>query len=228
MNAIEKKYINYLESNSFDFISKIILENKVNEIVKTNLINSHILNEKSFKFQQYYFMCITHEDLYFNTSNYFRVFKKKYSLQGIDNDFLDGLEKQKSEILSKIKSNQICELYLNTFKKAKIKKKEMHTEKDLGSFFSKLVHTFNPSDYCALDNPIKELFGLKKESFFISFIIISNTYRKWAKENPNLLKKIRNEFIKLDVNNKINHEKISDLKLLDLIFWSIANHHNKK
>lgn len=189
MESIEKKYINYLESIAFEFISNRILETKIHEIVKKNLIDSHVLNVKSLEFQMYYFECLNNQKLYFNTLNYFRVFKKKYSLQGIDNDFLDGLEKQKSEILSKIKSNQICELYLNTFKRAKIKRKEMHTEKDLGSFFSKLVHTFNPSDYCALDNPIKELFGLKKEGFFIAFIIISNTYKKWSKENPNLIKK---------------------------------------
>jgi hypothetical protein len=225
MGSIEKKYINYLESIAFEFISNKIVETKIHEIVKNNLIKSHVLCQKTFRFQVYYFEILNNQELYFKSSNFFRFFKKKYSLQGIDNDYLDGLEKQKSVILTKIRSNQICELYLESFKKAKIKRKEIHTEKDLGSFFSKLVHTFNPTNYCALDNPIKELFGLKKESFFIAFIVISNTYKKWSKENPDLIKKIRKEFIKLDVKKKIEHEKISDLKLLDLIFWSIANHH---
>jgi len=225
MNAIEKKYINHLESTVFEIISNKIVKTKVHEIVKKYLIDSHVLNEKSYGFQKYYFEYLNNQELFFNKSNFFRVFKKKYSLQGIDNDYLDGLEKQKSVILTKIRSNQICELYLESFKKAKIKRKEIYTEKDLGSFFSKLVHTFNPTNYCALDNPIKELFGLKKESFFIAFIVISNTYKKWSKENPDLIKKIRKEFINLDVKKKIEHEKISDLKLLDLIFWSIANHH---
>ena len=47
MESIEKKYINYLESIAFEFISNKIVRTKIHEIVKNNLINSHVLCQKT-------------------------------------------------------------------------------------------------------------------------------------------------------------------------------------
>ncbi len=96
-------------------------------------------------------------------------------------------------------------------------------KKTLVHFFAKLVHTFRPDEYCALDNPIKNYFGLKKESFFISFFIISVEYKHWATDNKKLLKVIREKFKQADKKGILQHDKLTDLKLLDLIFWSKAN-----
>ena len=113
-------------------------------------------------------------------------------------------------------------LYFDIFYKAIIKHGDDLVEKDLGPFFAKLVHTFRPHEYCALDNPIKNYFGLKKESFFISFFIISSEYKHWATNNRMLMQTIKDKFIKADSNQIIKHDQLTDMKLLDLIFWSKA------
>ncbi len=146
-----------------------------------------------------------------------------YALQGIDNEFLERLEKKKEKMLSQIYNNDLSQLYFSTFNKARIKHGNGFKEKNLGSFFTKFVHTFQPNTYCALDNPIKEYFGLKNESFFISFLIISAAYKKWVTENRKIILSIREQFKKSDKQQIINHKKLTDLKLLDLIFWSKAN-----
>ena len=125
--------------------------------------------------------------------------------------------------MESIRTDKLSQLYFNTFNKAEIKHGNGFIEKDLGSFFSKLVHTFRPEDYCALDNPIKNYFGLKKESFFISLFIISGEYKHWATENRQLIKCIKEKFEQMDKNKVLKHEQFTDLKLLDLIFWSKAN-----
>ncbi len=146
-----------------------------------------------------------------------------YSLQGIDNNFLDKLEILKKEILNNICNDNLAQLYFDTFNKAEIKHGVGIIEKDLGSFFAKLVHTFRPEEYCALDNPIKNFFGLKKESFFISFFIISSEYKHWATDNNQIIKTLKVEFKKADKIGVLKHDKLTDMKLLDLIFWSKAN-----
>jgi hypothetical protein len=69
---------------------------------------------------------------------------------------------------------------------------------------------------------VKKYFGLGNESFFIAFIIVSKAYSEWASENPALMQQIRSE---LERNNtgKPFSAKMTDLKLLDLIFWYQAN-----
>ncbi|MDD4374851.1 MAG: hypothetical protein PHG67_13120 [Bacteroidales bacterium] len=186
-------------------------------------MKSHLADKVSAGFQDYYFLTLDNEKLYYSSNDFFRQFKKRYSLQGIDNNYLDKLEGIKKEILKNIRSDELAQLYFDTFNKAIIKHGKGFKVKDLGSFFAKLVHTFRPDEYCALDNPIKNYFGLKKESFFISFFIISVEYKHWATDNKNLLKIIRQKFKQADKKGILQHDKLTDLKLLDLIFWSKAN-----
>jgi len=223
MNDNERKYISTLKQTVYDRISADINEKTVNEIVKTDLVKSHLDDKGSAGFQNYYFLTLDNEKLYNSSTDFFRQFKKRYSLQGIDNNYLDKLEGLKQEILKNIRADKLAQLYFDTFNKAIIKHGKDFKEKDLGSFFAKLVHTFRPDEYCALDNPIKNYFGLKKESFFISFFIISVEYKHWATDNKKLLKIIREKFKQADKKGILQHDKLTDLKLLDLIFWSKAN-----
>lgn len=223
MNDNEQKYISTLKQSVYDRISTDINEKTVDEIVKVDLIKSHLDDKVSAGFQDYYFLTLDNEKLYNSSTDFFRQFKKRYSLQGIDNNYLDKLEGLKKEILKNIRTNNLAQLYFDTFNKAIIKHGKDFKEKDLGSFFAKLVHTFRPDEYCALDNPIKNYFGLKKESFFISFFIISVEYKHWATDNKKLLKVIREKFKQADKKGILQHDKLTDLKLLDLIFWSKAN-----
>lgn len=219
---MEASYINYLKESVYRQIQQEIQLSTIDEILNKYLVKN-IANTKSRKFQIYYFETINNEELYLKSNNFFRLFKSQYSLQGIDNDFLDRLENMKIDILALIRQNNIEKLYFDNFRSAVLKRKDKLQPADLTSFFAKLVHTFNPQFYCALDNPIKNHFKLSKESFYLSFLIISSQYKKWCDENQPLIQIIRAELKKLDSENIINFEKLTDLKLLDLIFWSKAN-----
>jgi len=219
----EKEYIDILKKTVYDRITLDINLLTIQEVAKTDLIKSHLDNKISSSFQDYYFSTLDNENFYLNSTDFYRQFKKRYSLQGIDNNFLDRLETQKKEILKSIRADKLAQLYFDTFNKAEIKHGDGIKEKDLGSFFAKLVHTFRPAEYCALDNPIKNYFGLKKESFFISLFIISSVYQKWATDNHEILNKLKEIFKTADKKGVLKHDLLTDLKLLDLIFWSKAN-----
>ena len=223
MNDNEKKYISTLKQTVYDQISADINDKTIDDVVENDLVKSHLDDKISAGFQNYYFLTLDNEKLYFSSTDFFRQFKKRYSLQGIDNNYLDKLEGLKNEILKNIRADRLAQLYFDIFNKAVIKHGKDFKEKDLGSFFAKLVHTFRPDEYCALDNPIKNYFGLKKESFFISFFIISDEYKHWATDNKKILKHIRQKFQQVDNKKVLQHDKLTDLKLLDLIFWSKAN-----
>ena len=53
-------------------------------------------------------------------------------------------------------------------------------------------------------------------------------YKEWAFDNKELLQSIREKFKQADIIQKIKHDKLTDMKLLDLIFWSKANKNEKK
>lgn len=219
-------YIDALKCKVFTKISSEITTSTIEIVV--NDLRFHLDNNKSLSFQDYYFRTLSNEDHYFRSSNFFRKFKSKYSLQGVDSRFLDNLEEKKKQIIDFIKKNDLIGLYFEIFYEVKVKDKEGTKEKTLSSFFTKFVHTFKPEQYCALDNPVKKFLGLSKEGFFVSFIIISEVYAKWSAENRELVSHIRNRFSELDTSRKFDHQRISDLKLLDLIFWRKADKKKKE
>jgi len=222
MNENAEQYLQFLKQKVKDKILSSINSKTIDQIIEVDLYLSHIKEKKSSAFQEYYFKTLNNEDIFLNNI-FFKQFKSKYSLQGIDNNYLDKLENAKPEILNLIRKNSLTKLYIDYFSKAKIKHGTSEIEKDFGSFFAKLVHHFSPNEYCALDNPIKQYFGLSKESFVISFFIISEQYKNWAENNQESLLKIRQRFEAKDEMRVINHKLLTDLKLLDLIFWSKAN-----
>ncbi len=227
MTTNEEQYLNFLKHKVFDKISNELTEDRIDNIVNIDLYESHIKDKISSSFQEYYFKTLNKDDLFLSSQNFFKQFKSRYSLQGIDNEYLERLESHKSEILHLIRKNSLTEVYIKFFSKALIKHGDLKKEKDLGSFFAKLIHHFLPSEYCALDNPIKDYFGLSKESFFISFFVISEEYKHWAINNKHLLYTIKENFKRLDQNKIIDFELLTDHKLLDLIFWSKANRNKK-
>lgn len=172
--------------------------------------------------QEYYFEYITNREKFLSTGKYFRDFKQKYSLQGIDGKYLDNLEFEKEQILNLIDHGELNKLYFDYFAHAKLQNKDKYNFRNLGSFFAKLVHTFCPDRYCALDNPIKDYFGLRKDSFFLSFIVISQAYQEWVNDNYLILKIIRNEFDNHPIARSYS-AKVTNLKLLDMLFWYQTN-----
>lgn len=218
---MEISYVNYLKKAVCTQISEELHLSKIDEVVH-HFLARHLVEPKLVKFQQYYFQTIDDKEFYLN-NNFFKQFKFQYSLQGIDNDFLNRLEESKPYLLDLITNDEIEKLYLDNFRKAELKRKEKVQYSDLASFFAKFVHTFNPHKYCALDNPIRNHFKLGKESFYLSFLIISSQYKKWCEENQPIVEVIKSELKSIDSKEIIDFERLTDLKLLDMIFWSKAN-----
>lgn len=215
-------YIDSLENKVYEKISNDIIENSLERIVNKYL-GFHFSDYRSSAFQRFYFNTINNEAFFLSTPNFFSQFKYQYALQGIDKSFLLKLEDNKSRILQLIRDDDLATLYFEYFFKTKLKHGDKFIEKDLGSFFAKLVHTFNPARYCALDNPVKNYFGLVKESFFVAFHIISKAYYTWGKNNKEIFEQIKTMLGQIDKENLIEQEKLTGLKLLDLIYWTKAN-----
>lgn len=182
----------------------------------------HFNDPASLKFQKYYIATVDNPESYLASPDFFKTFKKQYALQGIDNAYLTALEGKKRMLLRLVEAHALSRLYLEHFASAAIYQKGALVKKNLGSFFAKFVHTFKSGDYCALDNPIKNYFGLSRESFFVSLLVISHAYKKWASENPDALRLIRAELL-THRSAKPFAAKMTALKLLDLIFWFKAN-----
>jgi hypothetical protein len=218
LNEYFAKHINFAKAT----ISVDINPVTVDRVVRVNLL--HQLTDKgSIRFLEYYFKTLENEDYFLTMPTFFREFKYRYSLQGIDNYYLDRLESSKKDIIQLIHNDKLADLYFDYFAKAMLKHGTSTVTRDLGSFFAKFVHTFKPGDYCALDNPIRNYFGLQRESFFVAFSIISSAYKVWASENQAVVKEIREKFHLIDSKGMVKHDRVTDLKLLDMIYWSKAN-----
>jgi len=222
MKKVETQYFDDLR-----FLVEEKISNNLNEATLTSIVNDdlrfHLNDKASSNFQRFYFKSIDNYDYYYNSNDFFKQFKYYYALQGITNKYLQFLEINKNEIFKLIKKNELSQLYFKYFAEAKIEQKNGIVIKNLGSFFVKLVHTFQPDKYCVLDNPIKNYFGLRNESFFVAFLVISESYNKWIKNNKSLINKIRENLQEIDSNKIFDFNKLTDLKILDLIFWKKAN-----
>jgi len=231
MVSIIDKYVDSLTDIVFMKINNALSNQQNYDLIKKHF-NDNIDNEKNtrehFKmFQEYYFKILDNKNEYLSSEFFFK-FRQKYSIQGVDTDFLKHLELNKQEIINLIESNDLSNLYFRFFNCVKIKHGESTIEKNFGSFFTKLVHTFKSQEYSPLDIPIKNFFGLENESYFISLIVISKAFSKWSNENKERIGELRLlliDSIKInlkEINNDNLELKISDMKILNLIFWSIA------
>lgn len=199
-----------------------LLNNRTVKRVAAGAFAFHFKDEKSLTFQNYYRKIVGNRERFLSAPNFFREFKQRYSLQGLDGAYLDRLEREKETILRLLDSKELANLYFRFFAHARLKHGKVVVRKNLGSFFAKLVHTFMPDKYCALDNPIKKHLGLGNESFYIAFIVIGNAYKEWASENSGLMRQVRMEIERNRIGKPFS-VKMTDLKLLDLIFWHRAN-----
>jgi len=215
------QYLDTLKSKVKNEISNLLTDKDIAEISREAFLD-YFDSKKSSPFYIYYSDTVSNKKLFLSDPDFFGKFKQQYSLQGVDRGYLTRLEGDKAEILRLIETDEISTLYFKFFAEAKIKHGEGNKQKSLGSFFAKLVHTFAPDKYCALDNPIKQCLGLEKESFFISFIVISEAYKEWSVENSAIMGKIKLGLESYTKGKSFN-SNMTDLKLLDLVFWYQAN-----
>ena len=216
-------YFNYLNRKVRFRIKNDLSSNNLPGIIQQDLAY-HISSENSSdKFNEYYFKVTGDHQGFLSDKNFFSKFKYQYSLQGVDSNLLDKLESNKSNILSLISNDNSLPVYLKYFDSVATRHGDKTILKDFGSFYSKLAHTLQPMKYCALDNPIKSYFNLDKESFVVAFIVISHAYQEWTSSNQTSLLKLRKGLKEIDHASIIDHDKITDMKIMDMIFWYKAN-----
>lgn len=182
------------------------------DIIKT-CFTDRLSDKRFLDYEIYYFNTVNNEKYYFETNNYFREFRQKYSLRGIGGEFINKLEARKKDLLSLIHEDKLTDLYLH-FKTE---------QKHYGSFFSKFAHTFKPNSYCPIDTQMKNYFGLERESYFITMIAVSRGCKKWAEENKDRMSKMRRLVVESTDQLLLQEGQISDMKLLNTVFWSKAN-----
>jgi len=93
-------YLDNLTQQVKDKISNYITDKAIDNTI-SNALKSHL--EAKTNYLDYYLQTVSNTQHFLAESNFFRVFKKQYSLQAIDNSFLDWLEKQKPAIIQLIR-----------------------------------------------------------------------------------------------------------------------------
>lgn len=143
----------------------------------------------------------------------FSEFKSKWAIQGMTKEiylyFDENYESLREEIVYKKDIRTF-------FEKHCVKKRKE------SSFCSKLFHTFLPSEFPPIDNPIRKKFNLNKEDFITSVLIIKRAYELFINQNPDFIKRIRivlskNKFAYLRIN------ELSDIRILDMYYWFKLN-----
>ena len=180
----------------------------------------HFTDVRSLAFQTYYVRVTNDRAGFLQRPNFFQEFKSQYALQGIDSAQLLQLEASKPRMLRCVVRDHLVPLYRQYFADAVLTHAGLQVHKNLNSFFTKFVHTFRPEEYCALDNPIKELLGLKRENFVSSFLAISAAYQVWIQRHPHALDTLRSA---VPPSAHGYSAQMTDVKLLDLYFWHRAN-----
>lgn len=91
--------------------------------------------------------------------------------------------------------------------------------KNQGSFFSKLIHTLKPDEYCVVDSYVRKVFNLENESYILSMLVISEAYKKFSMQNQLIMHDLKAAFNGWDI---FKGKELTDLKLLDLVMWSLG------
>lgn len=222
--------------NSYLKVRRIELLSKINDIVNTetldeiadNIFRDQFLNERGLIRGHTYYLEITRQKTkIIRQHNFMHTFKKRYGLQYIDRACLDNFEANKKYILNNIVKRPF-KIYNDFFASVRVIQNGQETRKKLTSFFTKLAHTISPDQFSALDNPIRAYFGIKNESFFVSYALLNETYTVWIRKNKRLMKQLRSKIESHDVNDTLKLDTLEDLKLLDMIFWFKANREQKR
>jgi hypothetical protein len=140
-----------------------------------------------------------------------REFKTKWGLgRFVKDEVCDRIQENFADIVRLVNRDNLTTLYFEYFEQVGT------PPTNQGCFFTKLVHTLKPQDYCPVDTIISGHFALVNESYFVRLCALSRAYKEWASENRNLIADLKNELGR-DDKHQI-WEQLEDLKLLDTIF----------
>jgi len=231
INDYIKELVRKLICNAEERLMVFFLENTdYEQIIEEHFIKKIEKDVKFKNFQEFYFEA----KFKYNDNNFFNKFKTHYSLQGVDIPYLEFLNTNRNSIKKLVEDGKLSELYFTFFYDQQIKSKETNVRKNFGSFFTKVVHTFKPEKYTPVDMPMKKDFGLESESYFIALIVISKAFENWANKNRDKMDKLKSLLIErlIIAFPKVSQQKIkdqvTDMKVLDTIFWSVAQEKIKK
>lgn len=220
-----KDYTNSLIDKVYQSMYEIFSEAGI--VSKT--LKEHTDNKRSERFQKYY-IDITGSSKFLDTPKAVGTFKAHYSLSGADEDFFAHLSTNKNVIIKFVDAYEFNALYDQFFHKVEMKNgidkktgKLKRVKKNQGSFFSKLIHTLKPNEYCVVDNYVRQLFKLENESYLLSMLVITEVYKKFSRQNSSVMNELEVVFKGWDV---FEENKLTDLKLLDLVMWSIGETKN--
>lgn len=214
-------YFSSISTSITDKISNIINHGTINTLTQI-IFRNYIADKKFLKAHQFYLTFTGNINAIEKEQTFFRTFRSKYSLR-VAESYVDRLDNNKHLILNQITVNPLC-VYKTNFTNVPTNYKGRIIYKAQSSFFSKLMHTVNPDHYCALDNPIKnKIFELKTEGFFFSYCLINDVYTQWINSNLKLLTDLRNSVQQVDTANLLQMTELTNMKVLDMIFWYKAN-----
>ncbi len=91
MNTKIGVYIEDISSKVYAKISADLKSATINSVVEIDLVKRYLGEEADPDFYSYYFNILENEEG-FISNDFFKQFKQLYSLQGIDNNYLEGLE----------------------------------------------------------------------------------------------------------------------------------------
>lgn len=136
---------------------------------------------------QFYYELMQDANDHFINDEFFSSFIHHYSLRGIDKKTIGALNSSKKEIKELIDNDELVKLYFMYFHEVNTAGKT----KSLGSFFTKLVHTFKPEEITQIDIGLKKHFKLEHESYFISMIVVSAAFLRFSEGEPDTLLKLQ-------------------------------------
>lgn len=119
-NLFPMKYIDIIQEK---LLAKIIASITIERvpIIASNIEEKLLLKKNFIKFTDYYFSILTNHEKYFSEKKYFQTFKQRYSIQGVDNEFLSYLETKKENMLELVVADEIEKLYFDYFYSVRIK-----------------------------------------------------------------------------------------------------------
>lgn len=225
MEQLREKYFDYVVNATYRRIESEINPNSIPALLETVFLSRFINNAKTASFHKMY---LSQAGKIHNSmqEGFINKFVKAYSLtRGIKAELRAQMESQKHEIVSLIERSPF-EAYTNFFMHAKLTDEDK--ERNLASFFTKLAHTVNPNEYYCLDSYVRAYFKLNREGFFYSYCIIGAAYKKWIADNEPLLRKLRHAISLVDKSNTLKVSELTNLKILDMIFWAKGDALKKK
>ena len=220
----EKQWQNIINSVS-QKITSLINEDNIENIIQNNIVKAHLENKAMMRFHEYYFKVLQNKEYFLQTKNVFQEFGNKYGIKNFPKELYSQFDENKIDILPNIEYGNFDGLYdvyrdfIISFHNFEFYSEKKHDILSIKSFYTKLVHTFIPKNYSMLDNNIICYFNTDSVDFFEAFACISRVYELWSEKNQDIIQRFREAIEKHDTKKVFPKDKITDLKILDMIFW---------